>query len=595
MQKYGLLLFALCLPMLLLPKLLASTPSVYDYDIKHWTSADGLSSNSVRAVTQDKLGYMWFGTLFGLNRFDGRQFEVFNTEQYPKLASNAITQLLTDSAGNIWIGTKSGLSVLDANTLQVERLPVYSEVTSLLEVYPGEIWVAADQLFSVNGGKVKRVEHIKAVVSQLAKTEDYLWVASSDVLYQRDVEGHWQEFNFPPELAQNPIYDLAWIDGSLQIASETGLYRLASDGHIRLQLLPDRTSAPVYKLLQDLSGATWISVYRKLFFQYKQQSWQTVTTAELGSAPWFSSIYQDKERNIWLSSFSDGIFLASQSQIRRLLPAADPIIRSVSLTPQGQLLFASQSDVGVLATSGEYQQLIADTQLQGQTVHDLFWPDDMHLWLGLERGLFQYSLKDASLTAPFPVLQGQVVRVVQPKYDGGVWIGTQQGLFQTNNSQLAAMPFNGELESRQITALSQNKSLLVFGTSRGAYRWQEQRLTRLGIGSALYNAYIMASLVLPDNTILVSTLDDGIFIQPPGQAWLHLHGANGLLHGPALSFYFHQQSGWLWVSTHKGIFRLWRDSLAEAASDGFRLEEILSPFDKQMGSVTSRCCNGAGQ
>lgn len=596
MQKHRLLLFALCLQLLwLLPNALANSPSVYDYDIKHWTSADGLSSNSVRAVTQDKLGYMWFGTLFGLNRFDGRQFEVFNTELYPKLASNAITQLLTDSAGNIWIGTKSGLSVLDANTLEMQRLPVYSEVTSLLEVHTGEIWVTADQLFSIIDGKVKRVEHIKAVVSQLAKTDDYLWVSSSDVLYQRDNEDNWQEFTLPPELAQNPIYDLAWTAAGLQIASETGLYRLHPDGHIRLQLLPDRTTAPVYRLLQDRSGATWMSVYRKLFFQFKQQPWQTVTTAELGSAPWFSGIYQDKERNIWLSSFSDGVFLASQSQIRRLLPGVDPIIRSVSLTPQGQLLFASQSDVGVLSATGDYQQLIAETQLQGQTVHDLFWPDNKHLWLGLERGLFQYSLKDASLTAPFPLLQGQVVRVVQSNYAGGVWIGTQQGLFQANNSQLEAMPFNAELESRQITALSQNKSLLVFGTSRGAYRWQDQRLTRLGIGSALYNAYIMATLVLPDNTILVSTLDDGIFIQLPGQAWLQLHGANGLLHGPALSFYFHQQSGWLWVSTHKGIFRLWRESLAQAATDGFRLEEILSPFDRQMGSVTSRCCNGTGQ
>lgn len=596
MQKNWLLLVAFCFQLvLLLPIAMATSPSVYDYDIKHWTSADGLSSNSVRAVTQDKLGYMWFGTLFGLNRFDGRQFEVFNTELYPKLASNAITQLLTDSEGNIWVGTKAGLSVLDANTLTLERLPVFSEVTSLLEVAPGEIWVAADQLFSISSGKVKRVEQIKAVVSQLAQANNQIWVSSSDAIYQRDVEGNWQQFALPPELAQNPIYDLTWTEDGLLIASETGLYRLGADGSVRLQLLPDNSTAPVYRLLQDVSGATWMSVYRKLFYQYQQQAWQTVTTSELGSSPWFSSIYQDKDHNIWLSSFSDGVFLASRSQIRRILPGTDPIIRSVSLTPQGQLLFASQSDVGILSAAGAYQQLVADTELQGQTVHDLFWPDDRRLWLGLERGLFEYSLNNASLTPLFPLLQGQAVRVVQSAYEGGVWLGTQQGLFLAQGANLQALPFNAELESRQITALSQNKELLVFGTSRGVYRWHEQRLTRLGIGSALYNAYIMATLILPDNTVLISTLDDGIFIQAPGQPWLQLHGANGLLHGPALSFYFHQQSGWLWISTHKGIFRLWRDSLAQAAVDGFRLEEILSPYDRQMGSVTSRCCNGTGQ
>lgn len=596
MQRTWLWLLALCSQLALFSlQAGASNPSVYDYDIKHWTSADGLSSNSVRAVTQDQLGYMWFGTLFGLNRFDGRQFEVFNTELYPKLASNAITQLLTDSEGNIWIGTKAGLSVLDANSLVIERLPVFSEVTSLLEVAPGEIWVAADQLFRISDGKVQRVDAIKAVVSQLTQANNHIWVSSSEALYQRDIDGNWQQFPLPPELAQNPVYDLAWTREGLQIASETGLYRLQEDGRIRLQLLPDKTTAPVYRLLQDATGAIWMSVYRKLFYQYQQQPWQTVTTSELGSSPWFSNIYQDKDHNIWLSSFSDGVFLASRSQIRRLLPGSDPIIRSVSLTPQGQLLFASQSGVGLLSAEGDYQQLIADTKLQGQTVHDLYWPDPEHLWLGLERGVFQYSLSDAEFKPLFSELQGQTVRVVQSAYTNGVWIGAQQGLFFANDTELQALPFNAELESRQITALSQHKDFLVFGTSRGAYRWQQQRLTRLGIGSALYSAYIMATLVLPDHTVLVSTLDDGIFIQSPGQPWLQLHGANGLLHGPALSFYFHQQSGWLWISTHKGIFRLWRDSLAQAAVDGFRLEEILSPYDRQMGSVTSRCCNGTGQ
>ncbi|WP_423185816.1 ligand-binding sensor domain-containing diguanylate cyclase [Alishewanella sp. d11] len=580
---------------LLLPLALATSPSIYDYDIKHWTSADGLSSNSVRAITQDKQGYMWFGTLFGLNRFDGSQFEVFNTELYPKLASNAITQLLTDSAGNIWIGTKAGLSVLDANTLVIERLPIFSEVTSLLEVQPGEIWVAADQLFSISAGKVQRVEPIKAVVSQITQADGQIWVASREGLYLRDQANNWQLIELPPELAQNPVYDLIWSQDGLKIGSEMGLYRLNDDGKIRLQLLPDQSSAPVYQVLEDASGATWMSAYRKLFFQYQQQPWQTVTTTELGSSPWFSSIYQDKDQNIWLSSFSDGVFLTSRSQIRRIIPGADPIIRSVSLTSDGQLVFASQSDVGILSTTGDYQRLITDSELLGQTVHDLHWSESDTLWLGLERGLFEYVIDEARLRPLFPVLQGQAVRVVQAAYSGGVWVGAQQGLFLAQHGDLQAMSFNSELESRQITTLSQNKSVVVFGTSRGAYRWYEQRLNRLGVGSALYNAFIMASIVLPDNTILISTLDDGIFMQSPGKPWLQLHSANGLPHGPALSFHFHQQSGWLWISTHKGIFRLWHNSLPQPAEEGFRLEEILSPYDRQMGSLTSRCCNGAGQ
>lgn len=596
MQRYGLIICALCLQiMLLIQVAIANTLSVYDYDIKHWTSANGLSSNSVRAITQDHLGYIWFGTLYGLNRFDGQQFEVFNTELQPKLASNGITRLLSDSAGQIWIGTKAGLSIIDPVTLQIERLPIFSEVTSILEVAPGEIWIAADQLFSIKDKKVRRVEEIKAVVSQLATFEEKLWVISSALLYQRDADGKWQQFSLPQELAQNPVYDLAWTASGLLIASETGLYQLQPDGQILPKRLPDNTIAPVYKVFEDASGATWLSAYRKLYYQFEQQPWQTVTMADLGSSPWFSHIFQDKDDNIWLSSFSDGVFLASPSQIRRTLPGTDPIIRSVGLTPQGQLLYASQSYIGLITSEGIVKPFISEEQLVGQTVHDLYWPAQDKLWLGLERGLFEFSTADASLKPLFPALQGQSIRVVQPDRSGGIWIGAFQGLFYAKAGELSQFAFNAELESRQITTLSQNKNIMVFGTSRGFYRWQGERLTRLGIGSALYNAYILATLVLPDDTVVVSTLDDGIFIQLPGQPWLQLHGGNGLLHGPALSFYYHQQSGWLWVSTHKGIFRLWQAGLADVATEGFRLEEILSPYDRQMGALTSRCCNGAGQ
>ncbi len=574
----------------------AASLSVYDYDIKHWTSADGLSSNSVRAVQQDSLGYIWLGTLYGLNRFDGQQFDVFTTEQYANLASNAITRLTTDHSGKLWIGTKAGLSVLDPATLQIERMPIFSEVTAILEVAPGEVWVAANQLYLISQGQVQRVEQVKTLVSQLVQTPQAVWVMASDGLYQRNTNDDWQQFSLPTELAQNPVYDLALMDGALHIASETGLYRLHEDGQIRLQRLPDQTSAPVYRILQDSSGATWLSSYRKLYYQFAAQPWQTVTATELGSAPWFSHLFQDNAQNIWLGSFSDGIFMVNRSQIRRVVAGPDPVIRSVDLTLQGQLLLASQNEVGYLNSAEQYQPLVPEHVLQGQTVHDMYWPNPQQLWLGLERGLFQYDVSTAEFSPVFEELQGQTVRVLQASWQGGVWIGALQGLYYAKDGKLTHMALNAELESQQITTLSQSKQQVVFGTSRGLFRWQNDQLSRLGVSTPLFNAYILALLVLPDETLVVSTLDDGVFIQlPNNRTWLHLHSGNGLLHGPALSFYYHQQSGWLWLSTHKGIFRLPQASLVSALQDGFRLEEILSPYDRQMGSLSSRCCNGAGQ
>ncbi|EHR39917.1 two-component regulator propeller domain-containing protein [Alishewanella jeotgali] len=586
-------LFCGILMLIWLAPLSAYTPSVFDYDIKHWTSADGLSSNSVRAVTQDHQGYLWFGTLYGLHRFDGHQFDVFTTETHPQLASNAITRLLTDTEGRIWVGTKAGLTLLKPQKMQFERLPIFNEVTSMIELADGDVWIAADQLFQVSQGQVRRIEQIKAVVSQLERYQQKIWVVAAEMLYQRNADGDWSQYELPAELMQTPVYDVSWTQQGLMLAAESGLYRLTEMQTVVPVALPDNGKTPVYQVLEDSQGATWISAYRKLFYRYQQQEWQTVTVQELGNSPWFSELFEDRSGQLWLTSFSDGVYRAGITQIRRLQPSTESVVRSLALTPQGKLLLATQTDVGILDKDGEYQTLLTQDALLGQTVHAVYWPSSDELWFGLERGVFR--LVHSRLEPVFPELLGQTVRVVQSSVLGGTWIGALQGLYYFSEAGLEYSDLNQEFESRQITALADSAAQLVIGTSRGLYRRQQQRLNRLGSGTPLYNAYILAVIILPDQTVLASTLDDGIFIQQSGQNWQQLHSGNGLLHGPAMSFYYHQYSGWIWISTSKGIFRLERASLHNAAKDGYRIEEILSPFDRQMGSLSSRCCNGAGQ
>ena len=272
--------------------------SVYDFDIKHWGSSDGLASNSVRAVSQDAQGYIWLATQYGLNRFDGVQFEHFSKETQRHLASNVTTRLLADSRGYMWVGTKAGLSGFDPATLTFDRYQILSEVTAIVEVLPGEIWVAADSLFRIRDGKVSRVEQILGQVSQLELVNNQVWVASAEKLYRLDTEGNIESFVLPAELMQTPVYDLYWTDNGLHIAGEAGFYHLDAQGTVKKCQLPDQSNTAVYKLLRDSRGNSWISAHRKLFHKHSGQDWQHITGDELGSYPWFSDIFEDKEQNL---------------------------------------------------------------------------------------------------------------------------------------------------------------------------------------------------------------------------------------------------------------------------------------------------------
>ena len=75
----------------------------------------GLSNETIRSIYQDKNGFMWFGTLDGLNRYDGYSFKVYHNrfQDTSSLLSNVIYGITEDRQGNIWLGTRLGVCRLN--------------------------------------------------------------------------------------------------------------------------------------------------------------------------------------------------------------------------------------------------------------------------------------------------------------------------------------------------------------------------------------------------------------------------------------------------------------------------------------------------
>lgn len=80
------------------------------YSFNYYSTAQGLSNNSVICTQQDKLGYIWIGTKDGLNRFDGRNFRIYrrNPENQNSISNNYILEIFQDRDSVLWIGTKGG-------------------------------------------------------------------------------------------------------------------------------------------------------------------------------------------------------------------------------------------------------------------------------------------------------------------------------------------------------------------------------------------------------------------------------------------------------------------------------------------------------
>ena len=90
-----------------------------NYVFTHYTTTTGLLSNRVSKAYQDKQGYLWIGSINGLQRFDGKRFVNYVSDLHNAnaLQTNWISDIFEDSKNRFWIGTLRGaVYTLDRNT-----------------------------------------------------------------------------------------------------------------------------------------------------------------------------------------------------------------------------------------------------------------------------------------------------------------------------------------------------------------------------------------------------------------------------------------------------------------------------------------------
>ena len=117
---------------------------------RHYTMADGLPSNTIRCIHQDKQGFIWIGTSNGLCRYDGYNFNIFlplpPDSDEPGLASNSVIAISEDSNEHLWIQCSPRrlccFDLRQGRFVDFTGIGAYSdffEVPTLLD--NGDVWV----------------------------------------------------------------------------------------------------------------------------------------------------------------------------------------------------------------------------------------------------------------------------------------------------------------------------------------------------------------------------------------------------------------------------------------------------------------------
>ncbi len=81
-----------------------------DRGFRYYGLTEGLSHETVLTMQKDSRGFLWIGTMDGLNRFDGHQFQVYRHDSGnpESLSHNYIHGIFEDQQGHLWIATRNG-------------------------------------------------------------------------------------------------------------------------------------------------------------------------------------------------------------------------------------------------------------------------------------------------------------------------------------------------------------------------------------------------------------------------------------------------------------------------------------------------------
>lgn len=455
------------------------------YSFKHYNINNGLSQNTVHAIFQDKLGFMWFGTKDGLNRFDGTLFKIYKFSPGENLRDNVFHRILQDKLDNLWVGTDDGIYIYDPRKEEFNRFELTTPdnvsidgvVSDMLEDKEGDIWISLEEkgVFHYNfltgvltNYKIPRAPDGMSMVSLCLGKEGDIWAFPYNLPFVSIDKKTGKITDF--KLVDNP--DLFYNTGEiwkvvadeynqLLIASSTkGLISVntVSKTH-RILLAEDAEGQPIFaRCLTKIDPKTiWIGSESGLYI-YNTETRKAENLRHNRSVPYslsdnaIYSIFKDREGGIWVGSFFGGVdYYSNQYNQFELFYPVDGVnrmkgsrVREFCEAPDGKIWIGTEDNGLNLfdPVKNEFLPLPLPLQSLYTNIHALYADGD-YLWIGtFSKGLNRFNLKTNELVtfkqsdAPNSISQNSTFSIYKDRQNT-LWIGNLSGLniydYENNN------------------------------------------------------------------------------------------------------------------------------------------------------------------
>ena len=371
----------------------AGKTAIPDMKFRRLDTRDGLSNAQLNYLFQDSKGYVWIGTSYGLNRYDGYRFRTFysNAHDTLTLRSNYVDMIWEDIDGKLWLKQGMNYSLFDPVTEKVVRNP--SPMLAKLGITGG-----IDRIYVDSKKNLWVKTYANGLYCYNPKTKK-----STLVKYGYGAEEFPNEFWFSSFAEYNDLLIVASSDGDLMAVDGTRGKVVWKDSYMRKNGGQEKSE---YNLYVDNHDDIWVLTPTMCFiYSQNEKKWYNSINSFLGSLGvqgipenLLAWVVKEDQRNwLWLGTDHEGLWIVDMD------------------TKEARCFVNNKFD---------------ETSISENTIKKMLLDKDGNMWMGAYRnGLNQYIEKQAGI---LNLEMGDVNTTVED-HQGNYWLGTDnRGIIKYN-------------------------------------------------------------------------------------------------------------------------------------------------------------------
>lgn len=476
------------------------------YYFRNYQVNNGVSSNTITSILQDKKGFMWFGTRNGLNRFDGNSFKIFKNDPRDSnsIGSNSVLSLYEDADEILWVGTYKGIYLY---TPQQDRFKLFpklpaGEVRYIKGDEEGNTWIICDFVLYRYNTKDSSLDVYNKEGTQTLTLGQWdkgaLWTADSwGVVQKYDPHTHkFLSYNIAALHTNGPltrIQDIYPVQDSLLLIGTMDQVLLFNTRSSRLDDVfkgsPWKGAVQMHKMIRQSDTEYWLGTETGIYV-FNPQKGITGLIQKQYSNPYsitdnvINSFCRDSEGGTWIGTFFGGINYYSPqfNRFQKYFPHSGAGSLGGNLVHE--ICRDSNNNMWIGTEDGGLHKLDARTgfirqfmpgggpgSISYQNIHGLV-ASGHELWIGTyEHGLDVMDLRTEKVIRHYQrgqgpgSLNGNFIVTLYKTRAGKILVGTWNGLFQYNREadNFSAIPFF----NTQIQAIHEDSTGTIWASTYG--------------------------------------------------------------------------------------------------------------------------------